>query len=169
MAQRRSSTVAGPTSNNSGQTMSFSRYSRGPKRNWSTPQGCKSAVVCAIPVARSPGFFSFMDDIDRIVARDYEPSDKDVVKARLRTVGVQEYHFTIPGGGYSTFDAGAGPRLTISSHGARRLDLIRRRWFKGICKPHLSPRLHILTRVTWPGDSEMHGVPTLTVSTLSFF
>ena len=50
-----------------------------------------------------------MDDIDRIVARDYEPSDQDVVKARLRTVGVQEYHLTVPRCKYSTFDAGAGP------------------------------------------------------------
>ena len=52
---------------------------------------------------------SFMDDIDRVVARDYEPSDQDVVKARLRTVGVQEYHFSIPGGEYSTFDANVVP------------------------------------------------------------
>ena len=66
-------------------------------------------VACAIPVAHLPGFSSFMGDIDRIVARDYEPSDQDVVKARLRTIGVQEYHFAIPGGRYSTFDASAGP------------------------------------------------------------
>lgn len=39
-----------------------------------------------------------MDDIDRVLERDYEPSDEDVVKARFRTVGVQEYHFTIPSG-----------------------------------------------------------------------
>jgi hypothetical protein len=45
-----------------------------------------------------------MDDVDRIVARDYEPSDQDVVKARLRTVGVQEYHLSIPGGKYLVFD-----------------------------------------------------------------
>ena len=39
-----------------------------------------------------------MEDIDRVVANDYEPSDQDVIKARLRTVGVQEYRITIPGG-----------------------------------------------------------------------
>ncbi|TFY58140.1 hypothetical protein EVJ58_g6593, partial [Rhodofomes roseus] len=33
----------------------------------------------------------FLDDIDRIASRTYEPSDDDVVRARLRTVGVQEY------------------------------------------------------------------------------
>ncbi|KZT66608.1 G-alpha-domain-containing protein [Daedalea quercina L-15889] len=37
----------------------------------------------------SAGFF--LDDIDRIATRSYEPSDDDVVRARLRTVGVQEY------------------------------------------------------------------------------
>lgn len=53
-----------------------------------------------------------MDDVDRVVARDYEPSDPDVVKARLRTVGVQEYHLTIRGGESSTLDATMVPCLT---------------------------------------------------------
>ncbi|KIY43106.1 G-alpha-domain-containing protein [Fistulina hepatica ATCC 64428] len=33
----------------------------------------------------------FVNDIDRIARRDYEPSDDDIVRARLRTMGVQEY------------------------------------------------------------------------------
>ncbi|KAL0955368.1 hypothetical protein HGRIS_001616 [Hohenbuehelia grisea] len=33
----------------------------------------------------------FLNDIDRIASRTYEPSDDDVVRARLRTVGVQEH------------------------------------------------------------------------------
>ncbi|EPQ57632.1 G-alpha-domain-containing protein [Gloeophyllum trabeum ATCC 11539] len=37
----------------------------------------------------APGFF--LNDIDRIASQDYEPSDDDVVRARLRTVGVQEH------------------------------------------------------------------------------
>ena len=53
-----------------------------------------------------------MDDVDRLVARDYEPSDQDVVKARLRTVGVQEHNLSIPGGKCSTPGAGVGPYLT---------------------------------------------------------
>jgi len=36
-------------------------------------------------------FCSFLDDLDRIATRTYEPSDDDIVRARLRTVGVQEY------------------------------------------------------------------------------
>jgi len=34
---------------------------------------------------------SFLDDLNRIARRDYQPSDDDVVRARLRTLGVQEY------------------------------------------------------------------------------
>ena len=38
---------------------------------------------------------SFLDDIDRIAHRDYEPTDEDVVRARIRTTGVQEYRFLL--------------------------------------------------------------------------
>lgn len=55
-----------------------------------------------------------MDDVDRIVAKDYEPSDQDVVKARLRTVGIQEYRFGISGGKRPTFEWGRTPYLTAS-------------------------------------------------------
>ena len=34
---------------------------------------------------------SFLNDLERIASRTYEPSDDDVVRARLRTLGVQEY------------------------------------------------------------------------------
>lgn len=34
---------------------------------------------------------SFLNDVERIAAREYEPSDSDIVRARLRTMGVQEY------------------------------------------------------------------------------
>ncbi|KIP06671.1 hypothetical protein PHLGIDRAFT_106742 [Phlebiopsis gigantea 11061_1 CR5-6] len=42
-----------------------------------------------------PGFFLQSGDVDRIARRDYTPSDDDVVRARLRTLGVQEHriHF----------------------------------------------------------------------------
>jgi len=36
-------------------------------------------------------FHSFLNDLDRIATRVYQPSDDDVVRARLRTLGVQEY------------------------------------------------------------------------------
>ena len=36
---------------------------------------------------------SFLDDVDRIATQHYEPSDDDIVRARLRTMGVQEHRF----------------------------------------------------------------------------
>ncbi|TFK81822.1 G-alpha-domain-containing protein [Polyporus arcularius HHB13444] len=38
-----------------------------------------------------PGFF--LNDVKRIAMWDYQPSDDDVVRARLRTMGVQEHRF----------------------------------------------------------------------------
>jgi hypothetical protein len=38
---------------------------------------------------------SFLNDIERIASRNYEPSDDDVIRARLRTLGVQEYKIQI--------------------------------------------------------------------------
>ncbi|KAG6920059.1 hypothetical protein DXG01_010127 [Tephrocybe rancida] len=44
----------------------------------------------------TPGFF--LNDLDRLASPDYIPSDADVVRARLRTTGVQEYHFHLDRG-----------------------------------------------------------------------
>jgi len=44
----------------------------------------------------SPGFF--LNDVERIAARDYQPSDDDVIRARLRTLGVQEYKIKFENG-----------------------------------------------------------------------
>ena len=38
---------------------------------------------------------SFLDDLYRVAHRGYEPTDEDVVRARLRTAGVQEYRFML--------------------------------------------------------------------------
>ncbi|KAF9481633.1 G-alpha-domain-containing protein [Pholiota conissans] len=39
----------------------------------------------------APGFF--INDADRIARQDYQPTDDDVIRARLRTLGIQEYRF----------------------------------------------------------------------------
>ncbi|TFK99903.1 guanine nucleotide binding protein, alpha subunit [Pterulicium gracile] len=44
----------------------------------------------------SPGFF--LNDIDRIARLRYGPTDHDIIRARLRTVGVQEYRMTFEHG-----------------------------------------------------------------------
>ena len=38
---------------------------------------------------------SFLDDIERVTSLRFLPSDVDVLKARLKTVGVSEYKFEI--------------------------------------------------------------------------
>ena len=37
--------------------------------------------------------FSFLDDLERVTSLRYTPTDDDVLKARLKTVGVSEYKF----------------------------------------------------------------------------
>jgi len=46
----------------------------------------------------------FLPDLDRIATREYEPTDDDILRARLRTVGVQEYKIHM----------GSGSSLTTS-------------------------------------------------------
>lgn len=41
---------------------------------------------------------SFLDDVERIASCDYTPSDDDIIRSRLRTLGVQEYRFTFDHG-----------------------------------------------------------------------
>ncbi|KIM45073.1 hypothetical protein M413DRAFT_24337 [Hebeloma cylindrosporum] len=50
----------------------------------------------------SPGFF--LEDIGRIAALDYQPSDADIVRARLRTTGVQEHRFKLDRSNGTTVD-----------------------------------------------------------------
>ncbi|KAJ7681133.1 guanine nucleotide binding protein, alpha subunit [Mycena rosella] len=44
-----------------------------------------------IRLEEGPGFF--LDDLERVTGRDYLPTDDDVLRARLKTVGVSEYTF----------------------------------------------------------------------------
>ncbi|KAJ7730661.1 guanine nucleotide binding protein, alpha subunit [Mycena maculata] len=49
-----------------------------------------------VRVEDSPGFF--LNDVDRIARTDYQITDDDIIRARLRTVGVQEYRVTFEHG-----------------------------------------------------------------------
>ncbi|EED79074.1 candidate G-protein alpha subunit [Postia placenta Mad-698-R] len=56
-----------------------------------------------------PGFF--LNDAARIATLNYEPSDDDIVRARLRTLGVEEHRFTmesgaLPGSEWYIYDVG---------------------------------------------------------------
>ncbi|KAG6833402.1 hypothetical protein H0H87_007387 [Tephrocybe sp. NHM501043] len=56
-----------------------------------------------VRIEDSPGFF--LNDSERIASRNYQPTDDDVIRARLRTLGVQEYRFI--------FDSGVSPEPPI--------------------------------------------------------
>ncbi|EPQ53009.1 G-protein alpha subunit [Gloeophyllum trabeum ATCC 11539] len=45
-----------------------------------------------------PGFF--LDDVDRIATFDYEPTDDDILRARIRTLGVEEHRFVMDSGSH---------------------------------------------------------------------
>ncbi|EJF56061.1 G-protein alpha subunit [Dichomitus squalens LYAD-421 SS1] len=56
-----------------------------------------------------PGFF--LNDAGRVAAMSYEPTDDDIVRARVRTLGVEEHHFTmesgaLPGTEWYIYDVG---------------------------------------------------------------
>lgn len=48
-------------------------------------------------VSQADGF-SFLNDLDRVAERTYTVTDDDVVRARLRTLGIQEYEVTFKPG-----------------------------------------------------------------------
>lgn len=44
---------------------------------------------------------SFLDNAERLATRDYGPTDDDIVRARLRTLDIQEYELNVAGGTWS--------------------------------------------------------------------
>ncbi|CCA73216.1 probable G protein alpha chain [Serendipita indica DSM 11827] len=60
---------------------------------WTSPAARQILKQRRIRLEESSGFF--LDDIDRIAKKDYEPTDEDILRARLRTVGVQEHKISL--------------------------------------------------------------------------
>jgi len=61
------------------------------KELWEDPIIQEMLTRRKIRIEDSPGFF--LNDGERIASWNYQPSDDDVIRARLRTLGVQEYKF----------------------------------------------------------------------------
>ncbi|TEB37471.1 G-alpha-domain-containing protein [Coprinellus micaceus] len=62
-------------------------------RIWKDPATKSVLKNRQVTIEDTPGFF--LGDAERILSPGYEPSDQDIVRARLRTTGVQEYTFTL--------------------------------------------------------------------------
>lgn len=39
-------------------------------------------------------YFSFLDDLDRLGAKDYQPTEQDILRTRVKTTGIVEVHFS---------------------------------------------------------------------------
>lgn len=39
-------------------------------------------------------FCSFLDDLDRLGAKDYQPTEQDILRTRVKTTGIVEVHFS---------------------------------------------------------------------------
>jgi len=63
---------------------------------WRDPQVRKRLQEKRLRLEESSGFY--LDEIPRITAKKYIPTDPDVLKARLKTMGVVEHTFSIPSG-----------------------------------------------------------------------
>lgn len=38
--------------------------------------------------------YSFLDDLDRMGAKDYQPTEQDILRTRVKTTGIVEVHFS---------------------------------------------------------------------------
>ncbi|KAJ7124991.1 guanine nucleotide-binding protein alpha-4 subunit [Mycena epipterygia] len=65
-------------------------------RLWNDPTVKTVLKVHRLRLEDMAGFF--LDSIERVTALSYEPTDDDILKARLKTLGVSEHHFSLKAG-----------------------------------------------------------------------
>ncbi|KAJ7502857.1 guanine nucleotide binding protein, alpha subunit [Mycena galericulata] len=65
-------------------------------RLWNDPTVKEVLKVHRLRLEDMAGFF--LDSIQRVTALSYEPTDDDILKARLKTLGVSEHHFSLKAG-----------------------------------------------------------------------
>ena len=50
--------------------------------------------------------FSFLDDLDRLGQPNYQPTEQDILRTRVKTTGIVEVHFTFKNLNFKLFDVG---------------------------------------------------------------
>jgi guanine nucleotide-binding protein subunit alpha len=78
---------------------------------WSDPAVQLALDRRKVRLADTAGFF--LNDLDRIATRSYAATDDDIVRARLRTVGIQEYLLRISDG-FTLRECCPGPFYLVS-------------------------------------------------------
>lgn len=53
---------------------------------------------------------SYLDSLDRIGAADYQPTEQDILRTRVKTTGIVETHFTFKNLHFRSVVTGADPR-----------------------------------------------------------
>merc|ERR1711972_881657 len=48
----------------------------------------------------------FLDDLDRLGAKDYQPTEQDILRTRAKTTGIVEVHFSFKNLNFKLFDVG---------------------------------------------------------------
>ena len=49
---------------------------------------------------------SFLDGLDRLGAKDYQPTEQDILRTRVKTTGIVEVHFSFKNLNFKLFDVG---------------------------------------------------------------
>ncbi len=47
-----------------------------------------------------------MDDLDRLGMKDYQPTEQDILRTRVKTTGIVEVHFSFKNLNFKLFDVG---------------------------------------------------------------
>lgn len=68
---------------------------------------------------------SFLDDLDRLGAKDYQPTEQDILRTRVKTTGIVEVHFSFKNLNFKwVFNRGANWRFVNNNFS---LQIVRRR------------------------------------------
>ena len=77
-------------------TATISGYMDDMKTLWNDQAAHLALKRQGVELGDNAGFF--LNDLDRVASRDYTVTDDDIVRARLRTVGIQEYQINLKQG-----------------------------------------------------------------------
>jgi hypothetical protein len=64
---------------------------------WSTNQDCGWSFPLGRWEEDADTKISFLNDVNRIARMDFQPATGDILRARLKTIGIEEHHLLVEG------------------------------------------------------------------------